>query len=304
MLRTTTRFVAGTAALAATALALAACSSSDPLATEPDGDAAPAGDTIVIGSQQYPSNEIIAEIYAQALEADGQEVTRQFSIGQRDAYVPEIENGRITLFPEYSGDLLQYLDPDTTAVSSDDVYAALQEALPDGLTVLDQADASDGNSYTVTGEFAEEWDLTAIPDLANVTEPLTLGGPPELEERPYGPAGAERVYGLDLGFSATAATTLDALLEGQIQIGNIYTADPAIETEGLVVLEDPENLILAANIVPVVQEDAADQVSDVINAVQAVLTSEELIALNVQSTVEQRSAADIATEWLTEQGLI
>ncbi len=96
-------------------------------------------ETIVIGSQAYYSNEIIAEIYAQALENAGFAVEREFQIGQRDAYLPALESGEVDLFPEYTGNLLQFYDPDTTATTSDDVYAALQDALPDGLAVLDQS---------------------------------------------------------------------------------------------------------------------------------------------------------------------
>lgn len=122
-----------TAAIAA--LALSGCSSSDPISGGSETSAAPASDTIVIGSQAYYSNEIIAEIYAQALEGAGFTVERQFNIGQRDAYIPSLEDGTIQLFPEYTGNLLQFFDPDTTATSSDDVYAALKTALPEGLTV-------------------------------------------------------------------------------------------------------------------------------------------------------------------------
>src|SRR5690606_32600117 len=102
--------------------------------------------------------------------------------------------------------------------------------------------ASDQDSYTVTAEFAEQHGLETIADLANVDEPLTLGGPPELEERPYGPRGAADVYGLDLAFSATGDTTVEELLAGSIQVANVFTADPRIQTENLVPLEDPEGL--------------------------------------------------------------
>ena len=140
---------------------------------------------------------MIAEIYSQALEGAGFTVERNFNIGQRDAYLPSLEDGSIDLFPEYTGNLLQYFEPDTTATTPDDVYAALQDALPDGLTVLDQSPATDQDSYNVTSAFAEENGLTSIADLAGI-DGLVLGGPPELEERPYGPKGLEEVYGVSV----------------------------------------------------------------------------------------------------------
>ncbi|WP_134324735.1 ABC transporter substrate-binding protein [Cumulibacter soli] len=287
---------------AVTLLALAACSSSDPLDDSDSGDTN-SGDAIVIGSQAYYSNEIIAEIYAQALENDGQDVERQFNIGQRDAYMPDVESGAITLFPEYTGNLLQFFDEGTTARSTDDVYAALQDALPDGLTLLDQASATDQDSYTVTQEFADEYDLSSIADLADVSEPLTLGGPPELAERPYGPNGLSDTYGIDVSFSGTGDTTVEDLLAGTVNVANVYTSDPRIQTDNLVVLEDPESLFLASHVVPVVDADVADDIADTINAVSAKLTPEGLVDINVQSTQDEKSPEDIASDWLEENGL-
>ena len=300
----TTRLTLATGVALAGALVLAGCASSNPL-DAPSGDTSGGGsDTIVIGSQAYYSNEIIAEIYAQALENAGHTVDREFNIGQRDAYMPDVESGEIDLFPEYTGNLLQYFDDSSEATSPDDVYAALQEALPDGLTALDYAEASDQDTYTVTKAFAEANDLTTIADLADVDGTVTLGGAPELEQRPYGPSGAKTVYGLDLAFSATGDTTFDALLADEIQVADIYSADPRFQTEDIVALEDPESLILASNVVPIASSDVADEIADVINGISAELSVDDLVAMGVQSTVDQMSPEDIATEWLTEKGLI
>ncbi|WOQ68972.1 ABC transporter substrate-binding protein [Microbacterium limosum] len=299
------RLTAGAALAATAALVLAGCSSSNPLDEETSGSGGEsAGETIVVGSQAYYSSEIIAEIYAQALENAGFDVERQFNIGQRDAYIPELESGAISLFPEYSGNLLQYYDAETEARTPDDVFAALQEALPENLTVLEQAEASDQDSYTVTAAFADENGLTTIADLANVTEPLTLGGPPELAERPYGPAGLSEVYGVDVTFSPTGDTTVENLVAGTVNVANVFTADPRIETQDLVVLEDPEGLFLASNVVPVVNAEIADEIADVINEVSAALTADALVALNVQSTEDQMSPDDIAAAFLEENGLV
>ncbi len=290
------------AGLAVASLALAGCAggSSDPLS---GGDASASSDEIVVGSQAYFSNEIIAEIYAQALENSGLTVKRQFQIGQRDAYIPLIEDGTVTVFPEYSGNLLQFFDAETTARTSDEVYAALPDALPEGLEVLDQSSATDQDSYTVTAAFAEANGLTTIADLSKVTTGLTLGGNAELAERPYGPEGLKSTYGVDVQFSPTGETTVDDLVAGTIQVANVYTADPRIQTDDLVTLEDPEGLFLASNVVPVVNSNVASQVSDVLNEVSAALTPEGLVELNVKSTVDQQSSADIAREWLAANNL-
>src|SRR5690554_5454787 len=139
------------AAAVGVALALSGCASGDPL--DPGTDPEAPADTIVVGSQAYYSNEIVAEIYAQALEDAGFEVKRQFQIGQRDAYLPALESGEVDVFPEYTGNLLQFYDPKTTATLPDEVYSELQSVVPEELNVLEMSDATDQDSYNVTQAF-------------------------------------------------------------------------------------------------------------------------------------------------------
>jgi len=271
----------------ATAAALAGC--------------AGGGDTVVVGSQAYYSNEIVAEVYAQALEEKGFTVERNFQIGQRDAYIPALEAGEVDLFPEYTGNLLQFYSPETMATQTDEVYTELQSALPEQLTALAMSPATDQDSYNVTAEFAEANGLVAIGDLAGVS-PLALGGAPELEERPYGPQGLLDTYGVEVEFSATGEVTLDALLAGEVQVANIYTGNPAIAAYGLVTLEDPEGLFLASNLVPIVNSELAQEIGAVISPISEAMSADELVAMNLQSTEEQMSSADIAAEWLEANG--
>ena len=302
------RLLTGLVAVSAV-VALAGCASSDPLGnSSTSGSSDAASGPIVIGSQAYYSNEIIAEIYAQALEANGIEVTRQFNIGQRDAYLPALESGDVQLFPEYTGNLLQYYAPDTTARTSDDVYTALSEALPTGLEVLDQSPATDQDSYNVTKEFSDTNGVTSLDDLAKVTTPLTLGGNSELQTRPYGPEGLLSTYGVTVGFTpiedSGGPLTISALNDNTVQLVNIYSADPNIKTSGLVTLADPKGLFLASNVVPLINSDAATpEVTDVINKVSAALTAEDLVDLNSQSVNDQKSADTIAADWLKKVAL-
>ncbi|WP_082606347.1 ABC transporter substrate-binding protein [Nocardioides sp. Root190] len=290
------------ALVAAGSLALSACGDSDPLASG-GGD----GETIVIGSQDYYSNEIIAEIYAQALEADDIEVERTFRIGQREAYLPDIESGDIDLFPEYTGPLLIALEPDATATKPEEAYAALGDALPEGLRLLDASPATDQDSYVITKEFADKWDITTIEDLAKVTDPLVFGANSEAESRPNGPKGLKDTYGVDVTFTpiedSGGPLTVKALNDGDIQVGLIYTADPSIKKNDLVTLEDTKGLFLASAVVPVASDDVSDDAAAIINEISAAMTPEDLIALNQRSVDEKLPAATIAKDWLAENDL-
>lgn len=299
------------AVAALSALALTGCGSSDPLG---GGESSPAdggggsGEAIVIGSQQYYSNEIIAELYAQALEAEGYTVEREYQIGQREVYLPELESGAIDLLPEYGGNLLQYYDAEATASTAEEIQDALGEALPEGLRALPHAEATDQDSYNVTREFAEEYSLTSLADLQNVDQELQVAANSEFETRPYGPEGLSEVYGVDVTVlpveDSGGPLTVKALVDGDVQLADIYSADPSIETEDLVTLEDPENLILPQHVTPIASEDVDEEAAAVIDEVNAQLTADELIGLNRQSVQDQASSADLASAWLSEQGLV
>ncbi|RAG81005.1 hypothetical protein DN069_35220 [Streptacidiphilus pinicola] len=124
------------------------------------------GASIKIGSANFQESVLLAEIYAEALRAQGANITTRLNIGSRETYIPGLKDGSIDLIPEYSGVLLQFFDPKATAVSSADVYAALQKAVPAPLTVLDQSSAEDKDAIVVTKTTADKYHLTSIADLA------------------------------------------------------------------------------------------------------------------------------------------
>ena len=291
------------AAFASAALALSACGTVESLEGRSNMDAS----TIIVGSQDYYSNEIIAEAYAQALEGAGFTVERQLRIGQREVYMPEIEAGAIDVFPEYTGNLLQYLDQNASAHTSEEVYTALQTALPMGLRALDQAPAADQDSYVVTADFAAEHSLASIGDLAGAGT-LTLGGNSELQTRPYGPMGLSQTYGVTVGFTpiedSGGPLTVKALKDGDIQLANIYSSDPALADCTLKVLDDPKGLFLASHVVPLASSRVNDDAAAVINRVSAAMDAQDLVEMNRASTADQKSASQIAREWLISEGLL
>nr|WP_272902306.1 ABC transporter substrate-binding protein [Brevibacterium daeguense] len=279
---------------------------SDPLANSPAGGVDEG--TLVIGSQQYYSNTIIAEIYAQLLEAAGYDVERDFEIGQREVYASELTNGNIDVFPEYTGALLQYYDPAAGSGTPEEVYEALTESLPEGLTALEPAEATDQNEFVVTPEYAQEHDLVSIGDLAGVDD-VVMASSPEFETRPFGPEGLREVYGVEVELQVIddsgGPLTVNALLDGEVDVtATIYSANPAISEHGLVVLEDPKGLLPSAHLVPVVSDDADDEARAILNEVHSLLSQDELLALNSRSVNEQAAAEVVAREWIEKHSLL
>lgn len=308
----TRRWAVSVLAVAA-AVGLSGCGSAESISGE--GDSTSNGDdkTISIGSAGFAENEIIAELYAQALEDDGYTVDRTMQIGQRDVYISALKDGSIDLIPEYSGNLLEYYDDDSDASSNDEVFDALEKAVPDGFEVLSMADAENKDSYNVTEEFSDEHDVTSLKDLADVDEKIAVGGNPELKERPYGPKGLSKVYGVDednISFTAIndsgGSLTVGSLLDGKVNVADIFSTTPAIQENDLVTLDDPKHLILPQNVVPLINSDVAtDEVTEVIDEVQSKLTTDDLIDMNAQNQgKEKASPAVIAKNWLADEGIV
>jgi glycine betaine/choline ABC-type transport system substrate-binding protein len=124
------------------------------------------GQSLTVGSANFPENVILGEIYAQALQAQGATVKTKPNIGARPIYFKALKSGSLDVFPEYTGSILAFLDPNATATSPDDVYAALGKALPSNLVALDKAEAQDSDAIVVTKQTADKYNLKTIADLA------------------------------------------------------------------------------------------------------------------------------------------
>nr|WP_272937590.1 ABC transporter substrate-binding protein [Mycolicibacterium celeriflavum] len=296
------------AAVTFVVLLSAACGSSNPL-----GGGEISGDlkTIAVGSADFTESKIIAEIYAQALEANDFTVRRQFGIGSRETYIPAVQDHSIDLIPEYTGNLLQYFDEDTTATTPDAVLLALFKVLPGDLSILNPSPAQDKDTLAVTEATAQRWNLKTIGDLAEHSAEVKVGAPSEFQTRITGLVGLKDAYDLDIAPANFVAisdgggpATVDALNSGAVTAANIFSTSPAIEQNNLVVLEDPENVFLAANVVPLVaSQKKSTELKTVLDAVSAKLTTDALVALNI--SVEGNRGVDpdeAARKWIADNG--
>ncbi len=287
---------------------LAACGSSDDALDSGTDSGSGSSKTLVIGSANFPESALLAEIYAEALDAKGVDTDTKLNIGAREAYIKGLQDGSVDVFPEYTGNLRLYFNDKATASDPDGVYQELKDALPDGLTVLDFAEAQDKDAVAVTKATADKYSLTAIGDLAPVASKLVLGGPPEWKTRSTGLPGLKKIYGLTFkDFSeldAGGPLTLKALQDGRIQAGNLFTTDPALATGDIVALQDPDNLFAAQNIVPLLRTDAvSDKVTSTLNAVSAALDTDTLAALVARVVTDKEDPEDVAASFLSDNSL-
>ncbi|MFI7741630.1 ABC transporter substrate-binding protein [Kocuria rhizosphaericola] len=290
---------------AALLLGLTACGGGgDPLAGE-GGSEEGATETVTVGSADLPENEILAHLYAGALESAGVGAETNLGIGSREAYVSAVQDGAVDVIPDYSGNLLLFADPEATASSAEEIM----DALPEGLTVLEPAEAQNKDTLVVTPETAERYGLTSIADLAEVCDQLVLAATPEFAERAYGLDGLEENYGcVPASFEPIndggGPLTLQALLDGNADVADIFSTTPSIVENDLVILEDPENNFIAQQVVPLTAEDRLPQEAvDALDELSGKLTTEDLVELNRRvSGQDQVNPSEAAEEWLSANG--
>lgn len=295
------------------ALSLSACGGSDSSDDNPltgsSGDSD--GKALVVGSANFPENQLLAEIYAQALEAKDLKVTRKFDIGAREVYYDQIVKGGISVFPEYNGALLAVaVDEKSTATSSEDINAELKAKLPSSVEILDSAAAEDKDSVTVTSETAAKYNLKTLADLRPIAGDMTIGAGSEFKTRTQGLVGLKTIYGVEFGKfqpldAGAQSTLLELLKKGTVQAANLYTTDPAIVEDKLVVLDDPKNLFSSQNVTPLVYKSAVnDTAKAALNGVSAKLTTEDLLEMMKRLVNDKEDASTVAKDWLTEAGLV
>lgn len=269
--------------------------------------------TVTVGSAGFYEAALIGEIYAQALEGAGYEVERRLEIGERPNVQSALASGEVDLVPEYLGGLGAYLEADISS-DPDATRDALQEALTEeGLVALDYSPGTDADGFVVRQETADELGLATMSDLAGAAAQLVWGLPPACPDNPVCGPGLEAVYGIDISTLATETLTpcstemAEALNNGAIDVAQVCTTQPDIARFNFVLLEDDKGLQPAQNIVPVATEELLDAAPDdfeaTLNAVTALLTTEELTNLGVEVAVNQTSYEDAAADWLADNGL-
>jgi osmoprotectant transport system substrate-binding protein len=221
--------------------------------------------------------------------------------------------GLIEVVPEYAGSAATFLHRGEPAARTD--VRSTYERLVDGLkshpvTALMPSPAKNANAFVVAKATAEQAGLIELSDIAVIADELVFGGPPECQRRALCLVGLEQVYGIEFGtvVELRAGPLIEqALRDGGIDMGLMFTSDAAMLSADFVELRDDRGLQPAENITPLVRNEVLDRwgddVADPIDAVSARLTTQSLRRLNAEVSGDTASVAEIATAWLTEQGL-
>ncbi len=260
---------------------------------------------VVVGSKDFTENEIVAEIYALALEDAGFTVERKMNIAGSVVHT-SITSKEIDIYPEYTGTgLISILQMDALT-DQDEVYNTVKEAYDEkfNITWLDYAQANDGQGLFISKKASDEYGITTISDLQANADKLRFASQGEFDEREDGIPGLTKVYG---PFNWKSSKIYDNGLKFEVVESDEADAAPAYTTEGrltetdkFVLLEDDKHMWPPYNLAPIVRNEVLKQypeIAEVLNAVSATLDTETVTQLNAKVDIDGEEYEDVALEY-------
>jgi osmoprotectant transport system substrate-binding protein len=315
----TRRILATTLGLGALMLGTA-CAADDVGETDSGTDSGSTEDkgSVNLLSQDFTEAAIVTNMYKLLLEDAGYTVDMKL-VGTRDIYMRLLPDD-VDVVPEYVGGVADYLNTEANGaeaepITTSDPEETLEKVQPlaeeKGVTLLEPAEASDQNAFFVTQEFADANSLTTLSDLAALGEPVVLAAAEDCGSRPDCGAGLRDTYGIEiskvLGLGFASPQTYESVLSGESQLGLTSTTDGSLESQGLTLLEDDQQIQPAQNLVPMVRtaflEENAD-VEELLNGLMAEISTEDLTELNGQVGNERALPEDVARDYLEEKELL
>lgn len=308
---TSRRILATAATLTVGSLFLVGCSDEgDP----GGGQSQPQGQSLqlTMGTKDFTESILTGELYAQALRADGYQVTLRKNVGPTEEIDEALQDGDIDAYPEYLGVA-------ATVVAGEDVVGKSEEETSDiarkfyesrGQSVSAETPFENVDAIATTVQFARENSLRTIGDLREL-DSFTLGARPEFEDRDQGFAGMQSTYGLTNGVFTPVdlEATYNALFEGDVDVANAFSTDAQLESGDYRVLEDPERLFGYQHVALVIDDDTLESLGEeqfmsVIEDVNKELTQGTMIELNGAVDLEGQDPADVAKTFLRNSGLL
>src|SRR3954468_9201579 len=308
----------GWVALLAVALAigLAACGSDDKSSESSSGSTSAAQPgkgkpSIVIGSKNFTEEYILGQLYLQALKAKGYDATLKNNIGSSEITDKALTTGKIDMYPEYTGVIVQELAHiNTLPRNADETYTkakAFQEGR--GFTLLDKSPGQDADVNVTTPKYAQAHGIKTTADLKKVPN-FKFGAPPENKTRVQGAVGMKKYYGLKFQFvPLTIGLRYQALDSGKVDvIAGFTTEGQLVDKNKYISLPDPKGIFGFQNITPVISKKKLDamgpEFQDTVNAVTSKLSNEALQKMNGAVDLDKQKPADVAHQFLQANGLL
>ncbi len=272
--------------------------------------------SVVVSSKNFTEEFLLGEMYALALENAGVPVERKLNIGASDIAQAAMEKGGandgIDLYPEYTSTGLTVILKQDPIFDPPAVYDAVKQGYEDQykMTWLDASPMNDTQAFVTTKANADLLGITSLAAMCAKAGDIRLSATAEFKDRPdayprltevYGACDFKEIKSIDPSLFYTT------LMNGDVEVTQAFSTDGPIAGNGLVLLSDPKNYGLPYNVAPVVRDDVLalyPQIADALNALAPKLTNDVISALNWEVDGKKREYADVAKEWMQQQGLI
>ena len=267
---------------------------------------------ITLGDKNFPEENILGDLYQQALQAQGYKVNLKPNLGSTEVAWKALKDGQIQGYPEYDGTLLATVAGITK--NAKNAGAAATETRTwlkkHGYAFTNVTPFTDSDAIAVTSAYAKAHGLKTIADLKKLGAAVKLGGAAEFQTRfPDGLLGVNRIYGAHPTFvPLTISSFYDALDSGQVNAAVVFTTDPPLEGKKYVVLKDTKFIFGFQNVGLVVKQSVAktegSAFTKTVNKVSKLLTQKAIIALNSAVEVDKKSASSVAKAFLKANHLL
>ncbi|MFI4990852.1 MAG: glycine betaine ABC transporter substrate-binding protein [Solirubrobacterales bacterium] len=265
---------------------------------------------VTIGDKNFAEENILGQLYAQALSAKGFNITLKPNVGSSEIIFKELTSGQLDMYPEYTGALLSAVAQQTKEPAS--AEAAYKEAQtfvePKGLTLLEKTPFYDSNALIALPAYASENHLSSIADLKPLGKKVKLGGAPEFTTRFEGSIGLKKEYGVVPTFvPVSIELSYKAIEGGQVNVQSVFSTDGQLLGGKFKVLADPKHVFGFQNVAPIVNKKVLDvegpAFAETINKVSALLTIPAIQQMNKAVSIDKQSASSVAEQFLKANGL-
>ena len=270
-------------------------------------------DTVVIAGKLGSEPEILINMYKQLIEADSNiKVALKPDFGKTTFLYKALKRGDIDIYPEFTGTITESLLTDKPKASNGPgaVYSAARDGIlrQDSLVLLKPMRFQDTYAVAVKKSYADQYSLKNISDLANVGGSVQAGFTAEFNDRDDGNRGLKKVYGLDLNVrTMDPALRYTAINDGQVQIVDAYSTDAEITQYDLIALKDNKHLFPPYQGAPLMKSSLLKkhpELQRILNKLSGKITDAEMSRMNYEVKVRNRTAADVAREYLLKEGLL
>jgi osmoprotectant transport system substrate-binding protein len=314
-----------TTLLAVLALLLSACGGGDDGGEAAGGGSGEGGEAaglegaeFSVGSKEFTEQLILGAMTIQLLEDAGASVDDQTGLVCSSVVREALTGGDIDMYWEYKGTgWITHLGNTEPIPDEQEQFEAVRDAdAENGLTWLDPAPLNNTYAIAANAETAEETGIETLSDFseyvqANQSE-ATLCAAAEFLGRDDGYPGLEEAYGFTIPPDQISELELGIVYESvgngdPCVFGEVFTTDGRIQSQNLTVFEDDQAFFPKYNASLVVSTEVLEQypeLEELFAPLTEALTNDVMIELNARVDVEGEQPEDVATDFLTEQGLI